>query len=360
MEPKPLRILVLSGLGKDSGCMVRARYLTASLKNAGADATLAPGIRTLPLFLDLMVSAVWNLRLLFSACDVIIACKPLPSVTPLLMLKGMRGAITVVDIDDLDYGYRTGLLSWITRRMETPFPKRCNIVTYHNEALIRVIRDTFRVGPEHLFPLPQGVDLSIFYPRQQLAHRNGTVPGLVVVYPAHLNRASDLDAIFEVLRLARQLLPALRLIVIGGGPKERHFRRLAKAGNLDGYVEFTGYVQPERVPAYLAMGDAGIVYYKDTEVNYYRSSMKLREMLAAGLKVVSTDVGECRQFARFTYQAPPEPQAVAELLVRTLTEGGDGREVAGSAFVRKEMNWNTIGDRLYKKLAAVAAAEQSH
>jgi glycosyltransferase involved in cell wall biosynthesis len=286
VKPEPLRILVLSGLGKDSGCMLRARYLTASLKNAGAEATLAPGIGTLPLFLDLTASALWNLRLLFSPCEVIIACKPLPSVTPLLMLKGMRGAVTVVDIDDLDYGYRTGLLSWITRRMQTPFPKRCNMVTYHNESLVRVIRDAFRVNPEHLFQLPQGVDLGVFQPRPQPAHRNGRGPGPVVVYPAHLNLASDLDAIFEVVRLAHHVLPSLRLMVIGGGPKERHFRRLAKAKNLDGYVEFTGYVQPERVPSYLAMGDAGIAYYKDIEVNYYRSSMKLREMLSTGLKVV--------------------------------------------------------------------------
>ena len=343
----PLRIMVVSGLGKDSGCTVRARYLTTALRKAGAKARLAPGLKTLPLFLDQIAASAWNLRLLSHPCDVVIGCKPQPAITPLLTLKKLQGATTVMDIDDLDFGYRSGLLRWMTMRVQQPFPRLCDLVTYHNEALLEVIRDVFHVPAARLFRLPQAVDTDIFHPNvHSAAHRNGSV----VVYPAHLNIASDLDAVFDVIRLARQHLPSLQLVVIGGGPKERHFRALAKAKNVDDITSFTGLVEPECVPKYLARGDIGIAYYKDNEVNRFRASMKVREMLACGLQVVCTDVGDLKQFARFTYQAPPEPLQVSATLVHVLTNGGDGREVMGSSYVRSALAWTTIGKLLYGKL----------
>ena len=74
------------------------------------------------------------------------------------------------------------------------------------------------------------------------------------------------------------------------------------------------------------MGDAAIVYYKDIEVNYFRESMKLREMLALGLKVVCNDVGDLERFKDYTYQTGSGHEEVAHQLVSVLRDGGDGRE----------------------------------
>ena len=174
--------------------------------------------------------------------------------------------------------------------------------------------------------------------------------GPVIVYPAHLNIASDLGAVFDIVSRVRAELPALILRVVGGGPREGYFRRLAREKGVDTFTEFTGHVSPETVSRYLAGASLGLVWYDDKPVNYYRSSMKLREMLACGLRVVCTDIGECREFSSFTYQASPSPIHVAARILEVLRAGGDGREKAGCAFVRQALDWNTIGARFYEKL----------
>ena len=350
-----MRILVVSGLSTDSGCMLRARYLTAALRKAGGDARLAKGLKSLPLWLDWPMSAVWNLRLAFSPCDVVIGCKPLPTIMPLLLLKKLAGSLTVVDIDDLDFAYRKGLPGHILRLLQQPFPKRFEIVTFHNEALAPAIRQVFGVPCNRLVRLCQGVDFDVFSPERAQATAKLSSTEQWVVYPAHLNIASDLDAVFEVMRVASRALPSVRLFVVGGGPGERRFRKMAKARGVDQITTFTGHVPPETVATYLKACHAGIVYYKDQPANYYRESMKMREMLAMGVKVISTDVGDLKQFSRYSYQARAVPEDVADLLVSVLLTGGDRRETAGPAFIRQEMDWSRVGQAFYGVLSAALA-----
>ena len=105
-------------------------------------------------------------------------------------------------------------------------------------------------------------------------------------------------------------------------------RRMARALGMDGLTTFTGHVPPAEVADYLRMGDAAIVYYKDIEVNYFRESMKLREMLALGLKVVCNDVGDLERFKDYTYQTGSGHEEVAHQLVSVLLgRRCDGREV---------------------------------
>jgi glycosyltransferase involved in cell wall biosynthesis len=169
------------------------------------------------------------------------------------------------------------------------------------------------------------------------------------VYAAHLNIASDLDAIFDIIDIARRQLPALHFLVVGGGPLEQHFRGMARNRGVDTRTTFTGYVSPERISDYLRLGDAAIVYYKDIEVNYFRESMKLRDMLALGVKVVCNDVGDLQRFRDYTYQTGTSYEDVARQLVRVLESGGDGREARGMAYVR-QFDWNHIAADLFNRL----------
>ncbi|MCL4850814.1 MAG: glycosyltransferase [Bryobacteraceae bacterium] len=355
-----MRILVVSGLSTDSGCTLRARYLTAALRRAGGDARLANGLKALPFWLDWPLSALWNLRLAFTPCDVIIGCKPLPTITPLLVLKKLGGCLTVIDIDDLDFAYRGGFAGRVLRLLQRPFPRHFDIVTYHNEALAPAIQKVFGADGSRFVRLRQGVDFDVF--SRECAGEPAKLGAAArwVVYPAHLNIASDLDAIFDVMWLARRALPSIRLLVVGGGPAERRFRKLAKTRGLADITTFTGHVSPEAVARYLKAADAGLAYYKDQPANYFRESMKVREMLAMGVKVVSTDVGDLAQFAALTYQTKAVPEEAADLLVRVLRTGGDGRETSGPAFIRREMDWSKVGREFHRVLNAAVTSRGSH
>ncbi len=351
-----LRILVVSSQSCDSGSNLRGRHLARALANAGARVTFINGIPSLPGMLDYLVSLALYLRVLFMPCDVIIGLKPFPNITLPMMIKRWLGCFTVIDIDDLDSGFRPGLIGRISHWIQRPFPRHFDLTTYHRDRLRPLIVNTFKVAESRLHQLPQGVDLALFQPRDIRAWkaafltRHGLQGHPLVAYTAHLNVASDLDAIFEIVRQALCVLPSLRLLVVGGGPMEKHFRDLARAMRVDSACLFTGYLPPEAVPNHLLAADAAIVYYKDIVVNYYRESMKIREMLALGLKVVCNDVGDLRTFRAFTYQVATNHKDSARELVRVLTQGGDGREQQGMEFVRRTMDWNLIGRALYERI----------
>jgi glycosyltransferase involved in cell wall biosynthesis len=360
---EPLRVLVVSALSTDSGSNLRACRLVRSLKRAGASVRLINGIRSLPLMLHYPISLLLYLRALFIRCDVVIGLKPLPNVGLVLLIKNLLGTVTVVDIDDVDFGFRSGVISRVNRLLQLPTPKRCDLVTYHTDRLRPFIRETFGVSEDRLYQLPQGIDAGLCRIGDDAVGRELRAGvrrnGKLVVYAAHLNIASDLDAILDIIRIAWTRLPDLRFLVVGGGPLERRFRHMARAMGIGDITTFTGYVSPDAVADYLAAGDAALVYYKDIEVNYFRESMKLRDMLALGLRVVCNDVGDLGRFRRYTYQAGSDHQAVAQELVRVLECGGDGREAHGRAYVHAHLDWNDIGERLLERLVEVHRASMT-
>ena len=100
-----------------------------------------------------------------------------------------------------------------------------------------------------------------------------------------------------------------------------------------------------------------MVYYDPIEANAFRCSMKLREYLAMEKKVVTNDVGELADFARFTYQSSSRIDDFAATIEQAL-EGGDGREMEGARFVRERYDWRAIGARFVQRLAAIYGTEE--
>lgn len=315
-------------------------------------------VRALPLFLDYFISALTHLRSVFLPCDVLIAQKPLFNVALPLFVQRARGRVAIVDIDDDDAGFRAGPVSAINGLLQRPLPRRCTAVTYHADALAARIEEVFRVPAHRLRRLPQGVDLEIFAPDATCAaeRRDRAAAEPTVVYPAHLNVASELEAVFRVIALARRSIPALRLVVVGGGPLEARCRDRARELGLGAVTTFTGHVRPQTVRDHLVSASAGILYYEPRPANLYRESMKLREMLSLGLPVACNDFGELPGFARWTYQGATSYEAVAAELVRLLSTGGDGRERAGMAHVRTNLDWTVLGERLLATLVDEVAA----
>jgi glycosyltransferase involved in cell wall biosynthesis len=280
-------------------------------------------------------------RALRSDADWLIGIKPFPNVTvPLLLARWLRGKRIVVDVDDLDFGYFRGWRAALIRALETPAPRRFDVVTYHNERLKDVLIRRFRVPPDRVLRLEQGVDLDVFRPRP-IPVEEGTL-----LYVGHLNIASDLAFILQAVAYVQRSRRA-RFTVAGGGPCAGRFREMAD--ELGVVTRFTGPLSNHEVADEIAKAEVCLVYYADTEVNRYRCSMKLRECLAMGKKTVCNDVGELGDFAPFTYASSSRLEDFADRIVEAL-DGGDSREERGATFVRERYDWNRIaagfGERL--------------
>jgi len=247
----------------------------------------------------------------------------------------------VVDIDDLDSGYLTGFPSWIIAAVQKPFPRHFDLVTYHHDNLRDYILRHFGVSETCLHRLHQGVDLTRFSPSEGTEERRG------LFFMGHLDVASSLGTILRAVAIV-QAKTSVDFTVVGGGRLESTFRNQAAIAGLQ--VRFTGRLPVDRLPRELDRADVCLVYHDETEANAHRCSMKVREYLAMGKKVVSNDFGDLKEFERFTYQSSSDVEDYVRAILDALG-GGDGREKEGVRYVRQRYDWVAIGARFHERLA---------
>jgi glycosyltransferase involved in cell wall biosynthesis len=153
--------------------------------------------------------------------------------------------------------------------------------------------------------LPNGVDLSMFRPldREQARRALGLAPPLLV----YVGRLTALKGIDLALR-ALQELPAMRLVLVGGGEQERPLKQLAARLAVADRVTFAGPVPQERLASYYSAADATILMSsREGWPNV------LLESMACGTPVAATDVGGVPEIV-----ATPE----AGVLVQDRSAGG--------------------------------------
>ena len=353
----PLKFLILSSKGGGTGCALRARYVAEAFGKLGHEVHFIKPIPSLPLWFDMVLSEPYYFyKSLFLKTDVAMAIKPYPTVVPALWGQRLKGAKVVLDVDDLDYDYSHGWFKAFHKWLQIGWPKWADIVTYHNPHLLEPLMRVFKVPGEKLVQLRQGVDTQLFSPGPP---KKEYLPGIaaalekdqkarpLLVFTAHLNVACDLEPVLKSFDIVLKSLPNAKLLVAGGGPDEGRFKRLAIDMAIGHSVYFTGYLSPRQVAACLKISDASLVYYSDLPVNKNRASMKLRESLSCGCKVVATQVGEMSHFKLVAFLSQPDPAHFAAAILRALKAKKSPRQ--GSKLVKK-WDWTDCVEPLEKEL----------
>lgn len=343
-----MKILVLSSQAANTGSNLRAYYIYKHLRKAGADAHyIKPPLNSMPFMADFLFSMFYYFFMLLNRrYDVVFIVKPYPNtVLPALLVKA-SGAKIIIDIDDLDHGYRPGIISYVTRLIQKQCNRAADLFTTHNQLLLKMIKDS---GAPVLM-LPQCVDTANFNPGvkkcAEIASRKKIIKKPFLFYMAHLNIAGYLDEILESLKLMKT---DAVLVVAGGGPMLKQYIKKTTGSGLKDRVIFTGPVTPGEAAAKAKACDLCLVYYTDAEVNKYRASMKMREYLAMNLPVVATRTGEIASFGRYAYLCRPKVKAFASETDRRIFNL-DKREKKGYKFISEKYNWGTEAAKFLKFL----------
>jgi glycosyltransferase involved in cell wall biosynthesis len=351
---KTKRFLILSGKGQGTGCALRALYIAEALRRKGHIVHFPKPIPSLPVWADMALSTFYYFAYsLFISSNVAFCVKPYPMSVPALYIQRLKGAKVIFDVDDLDYDYSQGAMRSFHQWLQRPWPRWADGVTYHNPKLKEALIGSFQVDPSRIRQLPQGVDFSIFNTKSLetlelppgIMEWKSSQKGLVLCFTAHLNVACDLGPALEAFRLLLASHPQARLLVAGGGPDEHKFKALAASLGISNSVYFTGFLSPRQVAACLKLSDAALVYYSDTPVNAHRSSMKLRESLACGVKVIATRVGDSSAWKKGLFLSEPDPKSFAETVGKALKAKKSPREVA---LLVKKWGWEACVESLEK------------
>jgi len=352
-HPQCLRILILSAKGGGTGSALRALYVADALRQRGHEVVCPPLIPTLPLWLDMALAPFWYLPFaLFRPYDAVWCVKPYPSLAPACWVQRLWGAKVVFDVDDLDWAYSHGAFRKVHRLFQTPWPKWGDFATYHNVKLREVLLKEFGLEAGRLVRVPQGVDPDLFHPKS----KGDTAPSQPIawdpkrrphlVFTAHLNVACDLGELLISFKSILKRHPKATLMVAGGGSDQRLFEERARSLGLSDHVVFTGMLRPSQVADYLRSSDAVLVYYRDNEANRHRASLKAREALSCGCRVVATKVGDVSEWGAWATLSKPNPEAFAAATSQALRARRKTRPIP------KSWTWVECVSALEKRLTA--------
>jgi glycosyltransferase involved in cell wall biosynthesis len=205
----------------------------------------------------------------------------------------------------------------------------CQVVC-PSRTLVGIARRVWSLPPQKILYVPNGVDTHRFAPAppEQTARARqalGLAPtALVVGTVGQLRGEKNHERLLRAF--ARLGSPLYQLLIVGDGPLQAGLTSLAGQLGIRDRVVFTGPM-PDPVPAYQAMDLFALS--SDTE----QMPIAVLEAMAAGLPVVSTDVGDVRCMLaedNRAYVVPPREELLAPRLA-DLLENPQTRRRLGQA-----------------------------
>lgn len=160
-----------------------------------------------------------------------------------------------------------------------------------------------------------------------------------------------LERIVVLIKLVASSMPAARWLIVGRGfrGEETRLAALVTAAGLEAQVHFVAeWVPPEQVPIYFAAADVAVYPYDNTLLNRTKCSVKLIDMLAAGLPVVADAVGQNCEYiqpGKTGLLAPAEDDEAMAQAVIMLLQTPELRKKLGQAAaqsMRRKFTWSGL------------------
>ena len=183
---------------------------------------------------------------------------------------------------------------------ERSLPRSANAVTVASRTLQTQVWG-FGVDSARVFYLPNGVpeQAPVLPTRAAARALLGLEEGPVVLLYTRFWEY-PLSYILELLVVLRARRPDARLLVIGDGEagEAAELLRRAQRAGLEASLDVRGWSNRTTIQAAMAAADAAVVPFADMLMNRAKCSVKLLELLQAGLPVVASRVGQAAEYIR--------------------------------------------------------------
>jgi glycosyltransferase involved in cell wall biosynthesis len=184
----------------------------------------------------------------------------------------------------------------------------------HRAARIRVVSLRIQEAMEERYRLkapisvlPIFVDTARYASLARTKHPRFKIALLAV---GRLEKEKHFELAIDALKAARQAGHDAGLTIVGSGSEEEHLREQARTAGLERFVGFTGW--QDDLTAYFSAADLLLVTSE-----YEGYGMALVEALAAGIPVLSTDVGIAREAGAIV----AEPEHFGAALIEWIERG---------------------------------------
>jgi glycosyltransferase involved in cell wall biosynthesis len=210
------------------------------------------------------------------------------------------------------------------------------------------------VPAQRLAIVPNGLDVAAFDAAARVPADLEPFAGPTLVTVARMTYpAKGHDDLLHAVALVRAQVPALRVLLVGDGPREHELRRLASVLGLDDVVRFLG--RRDDVPALLARAD--LVCHPSRMEGLPNAVM---EAMAAARPIVATAVGGTPELVQDGVHGllvrPEEPEELAQGILTLLADPARGARMGRAARARIESSYGLEAlvarvERLYLQIA---------
>ena len=241
--------------------------------------------------------------------DILHAHSPVLNAFPALWVGRRCGLPVVYEMraswEDaaVDHGSTTeGSLRYrVSRGLETIALRLADQVTTICEGLRGDI--TARgVANDRVTVIPNAVDVSTFSfdapPDEALRQRLGLGGATVLGFAGSFYGYEGLNLLIDAARLLLPTHPALRVLLVGGGPQEAALKAQVASAGLSDRVIFTGRVPNDQVQRYYELIDVLAYPRLPMRLTELVTPLKPLEAMAQGRMFVASDVGGHRELVR--------------------------------------------------------------
>lgn len=159
-------------------------------------------------------------------------------------------------------------------------------------------------------------------------------------------------------------VPTVCFLVVGKGRnnEEERLTASAKVMGFDTALVMAGWIEPEKLPDYLAAGDVAIYPLEDNLTNRAKCPAKLTELLLAGVPVIADCVGQATEYIADGISGilcdPNNPAQMVDKTVRLLLEPENRKKYAadGKRFLLERFVWSDAVaklDQFYRSIIAL-------
>ena len=241
-----------------------------------------------------------------------------------------------------------GLRYYLTKMLETYVFKQANAITTICEGL-RADIISRGIAPEKFTVIANAVDIEQFtygvaadeLLKLQLGLQGKIVLGFIGSFYAY----EGLSLLLEALPIILQKQPAIRLLLVGGGPQEALLKKKVQELGLEGDVIFTGRINHQQVQRYYNQVDIFIYPRLSMRLTELVTPLKPLEAMAQGRLVVASDVGGHKELIEegitgcLFKAGDKNALAITVLSLLDSPERWDALRKAGRSFVEQQRNW---------------------
>ena len=300
--------------------------------------------------------AVWRLRRQFDF-DLIDAHFGFPDGVAAVLLGYWFGRpVTVTlrgsELEMVRYRTRRMVLAWALNQAD-------RIIAVSTE-LARLAVE-LGVSPERVRVIGNGVDLTLFQPLdRKVARRALNIPEAapLIVAVGHLARVKGFDLVLRAMPAIASAHAGLRFVIVGGaaassGDYPAYLSAEVARLNLSDQVTITGAVAPAQVALWLSAADLFILASEREG-----SPNALREALACGCPVVSSDVGDARELlsagAGLVVAERTRPEQWEKAVLTALDRPWDRAAIRAEA---EQHTWARVAERVASEWRACIGHE---